>query len=48
MNNMSIDLTNFNYSEFKAGTIEKIKAGQLTRELANRLSIVAALIDNHP
>ena len=25
---MSIDLTNFNYSEFKAEAIEKIKAGQ--------------------
>jgi putative transposase len=28
MNNMSIDLTNFNYNEFKAEAIEKIKAGQ--------------------
>lgn len=28
MNNMSIDLTNFNYSEFKAEAIEKLKAGQ--------------------
>jgi putative transposase len=28
MNNMSIDLTNFNYSDFKAEAIEKIKLGQ--------------------
>ena len=28
MNNMSIDLTNFNYNEFKAEAIEKIKSGQ--------------------
>jgi transposase-like protein len=28
MNNMSNDLTNFNYNEFKAEAIEKIKAGQ--------------------
>ena len=28
MNNMSIDLTNFNYNAFKAEAIEKIKSGQ--------------------
>jgi len=28
MNNMSIDLTNFNYNEFKTEAIEKIKSGQ--------------------